>query len=263
MFKSKTEEAKLASKVRRLHGKQTEEELEEERQKSMPQKGSLAAILASAKENIKKEKSKLNGGQNSQNSEGDSEGKIDEGSLSERMMALRAKTLGESVTHQKEIVKSNKIDPPIQKTNPPTGNFGTSQSTISSDYLNDIKDRHESMYSAVRMSEIKKRPTAAIHLPKKKAQTKLINPSEKLEKAVSKPKTTPTPIAKTKSIVVEKPKTKSISPTITKSTTVKKSVNLEKKVKSDKDKPVFTKAETKKLIEEAVKIALKKVGKIE
>ncbi|WP_338973059.1 hypothetical protein [Spiroplasma endosymbiont of Panorpa germanica] len=276
MFKVKEEEAKLASKVRRLHGKQTEEEIEAERQKSMPQKGSLAAILASAKENIQKEKSKLNGGQNNSNSDNTGEGKVDEGLLSERMMALRAKTLGTSSEETVKINNNSDNNSPIAKRNPPI----QKNVTINDDYLSDIKERHDSMYSAVRMTDLKKRPTAAIHLPKKKPTTpKLVKDDKTI--ADQKKTTATKPISsKTKSQATNKvddkkkltssttkviktsandkvtSKTQAVKPKTTKNTS-------ESKTGLNKDKPVFTKAETKKLIEEAVKLALKKVGKID
>ncbi|AHI53887.1 hypothetical protein SSABA_v1c04800 [Spiroplasma sabaudiense Ar-1343] len=291
MFLVKKEEEKLASKVRRLHGKQTEEELEVERLKNAKntvKKGSLADILANAKKNISIEKNKLKGGEIGQDSSSDDEGKIDETSLSNRMLALRAKTLGESeVTTIKPVLKNkteesptkNSTKVPFSKLNNSNENNQINQSSNSSsggDYLTEVKERHQSMYSAVRMSELRQqRPKAAIHLPKKRSsakpkivgETKVETNSKNITVKKTAKITTP---SKTNSTIATKNKTssvikqdKSLVQKATNSSKITKKDDSLKISKEKLDKPVFTKAETKKLIEEAVKIALKKVGKIE
>ncbi|AKU79724.1 hypothetical protein [Spiroplasma turonicum] len=103
--KSESVEKSLSEKVRRLHGIQTEEEINKQKKNSKPKPGTIEYILSKAKANIKKEKAKI---KNLPEEEGIT--KIDESELTTRMESLKNKLLNKQDDVNDNNLKTFKIN---------------------------------------------------------------------------------------------------------------------------------------------------------
>ncbi|QGS51952.1 hypothetical protein [Spiroplasma tabanidicola] len=110
-------EGDLGAKVRRLHGTQTEEELQLEAKKQEKFKnapGSLGDILAKAKAKVAAEKAKFEKESNKKEDEGNV---VTEAEIGDRMAALRAKMTGDTLS-----TSTLSIDKDLSIHNPPNSN---------------------------------------------------------------------------------------------------------------------------------------------
>ncbi|WP_338969188.1 hypothetical protein [Spiroplasma endosymbiont of Labia minor] len=249
MKASENAQNELEVKVRKLHGKQTEEEIAATEAKNKPEKGSLQDILANAKKRIGEEKAKIKTSNSKNNSSNDGElTKIDESELTSRMAALRNRMLG------------NFNSPAGSE--PPLSGGGLGSIIQGAKTAMDEQGFHDEYIPPSRSTRGEKIVTNDSGKNKnfnntasrtKKINYKEIDTKELLEKAKkpSKLSINNQKTEKQNEVVLEQPSKKTPE--------VKETMKTTKK---NEDAPLFTAEQTQELIQKAVDFALKEAASI-